>query len=288
MRETVEFRIDEGLAQKFLEPGLGTPLSETLRRVVLPINDKRVQWIGEIQREHRKRGEFFFIYSTRHRYYSKEELETAELLNLVIRAYFEPPGEDFGTEYDESAACTRCGAAAPQVSNLILNTRRIPKGKDIAQTIAGEIVVSPRLVKACREHGLRGADFRPVMHLSRKGPEPSEWSQLVITSKPLKLSARTVSGVNLFDLDKENRYRCPKGHMAGLNQISELYVHRESWDGSDWGRTDKYFGVRGADLRPEPRLLISQKLRQVLVGMKAKGFELEVAHLVKRAALRSA
>jgi len=280
MRETVEFRIDEGLAQKFLEPGLGTPLSDTLRRVVLPAQDKRVQRIGEIQRAHRKKGEFFFIYSTVHRYYSAEELGSAELLDLVIRAYFEPTGSMCGTEYDESTTCPDCGVGTRQVSDLILNTRRIPKGKDIAKTIAGEIVLSPRLVQACRESGLRGAVFRPVRHLGRKGLELSEWSQLVITSKPLKLSASTVTGINLFDLDEANRHRCPKGHMAGLNQLSELYVERKSWDGSDWVGTDKFFGERRGELRPEPRLLISQKLRQVLVGMKAKGFECEVAHLI--------
>ncbi|WP_224242411.1 hypothetical protein [Hyalangium gracile] len=280
MRETIEFRIDEELARKFLEPELGSPMSDTLRRVVLPTHDERVQRIGEIQRAHRERGEFFFIYSATHRHYSAKEMGSAELLDLVIRAHFEPTGSMCGTEYDESAACKYCGVGARQVSDLILDTRRIPKGKDIARTIAGEVIVSPRMVDACREYGLAGADFRPVLHLGRKGREPSEWSQLVITSKPLKLSASTVTGINLFDLDEENRHRCPKGHMAGLNQISELYVQRASWDGSDWARTGTFFGVRRGELRPEPRLLVSQKLRQVLVGMKAKGFELEVAHLV--------
>jgi hypothetical protein len=280
MHETLEFRIDEGLAQKFLGPDVGTPLSDTLRRVLLPAEDKLVQRIGELQREYRKRGDFFFLYSHIHRHYSQRELAAAELLDLVIRACFEPAGEDCGTEYDESVECRHCGAGARQLSDLILNTRRIPKGKDIARTIAGEIVISPRVVQACREHGLRGADFRPVLHRGRKAPEPSEWSQLVITAKPLKLSTLTVTGYNVFDLDEEDENRCPKGHVAGLNQLSELYVQRGSWGGSDWCRTDKLFGLRRGLLRPEPRILISQKLRQVLVGMKAKGFELEVARLV--------
>ncbi len=280
MRETVEFRIDERLARKFLEPDLGTPLSDTLRRVVLPINDKRVQQIGEIQRAHRQKGDFFFISSSIHRRYSKEELRLAELLDLVSRAYFEPPGSLCGTEYNEAMACSHCGAGAQQISPLILNTRRIPKGKEIAKSIAGEIVVSARLVEVFRQNGIRGAEYRPVFHRSRKGLEASAWSQLVITSKPLQLSDRTLTGNNLFDLDEEDRYRCPKGHIAGLNQISELSVQRASWDGSDWCRTDKLFGVRRGELRPEPRILISQKLRQVLLEMKAKGFDLEIAHLV--------
>lgn len=280
MHQTFEFRIDEELAQRFLGPGVGIPLSDTLRKVLLPAEDERVQRIGEIQREYRRRGKFFFLFSAIHRHYSKRELAAAELLVLVIRAYFEPAGEDCGTGYDESVECKHCGAGTRQVSDLILNTRRIPKGKDVAKTIAGEIVISPRVVQACQEHGIRGADFRPVFHRGRRGPEPSEWSQLVVTSKPAKLSPLTVTGNDVFDLDEDDEYRCPRGHTAGLRIISEIHVQRTKWDGSDWCLTDKLIGLRRGVLRPEPRILISQKLRQVLVDMKAKGFELEVAHLV--------
>jgi hypothetical protein len=281
MRETFEFRLSERHAARFLEPGLGVTLpGGSVRKVVLPSNDRRVQQIGQLDRRFTEEGTSFFLGWDIHRHYEKEELQAAELLHLVIRAHFEPAGSMCGTEYDDSVACKDCGSGARQVSDLILNARRIPKGKDIAQTIEGEIVVSPRVVQACREHGLQGAEFRPVHHQGRRGLEPTEWSQLVIASEPLTLSERTVTGNHPFNLDEENRHRCPKGHVAGLNQISELYVHRRSWDGSGWCRTDKLFGMREGELRPEPRLLISQRLRQVLEGIRAKGYALEVAHLV--------
>lgn len=280
MRETIEFRIDEALARKFLDPGLGVPLGDTLRRVVLPLADAQVQRIGEIQREHRARGEFFFIYSEIHRAYSERELRAAALLELIPRARFEPSGSMCGTTYDESAVCKHCGAGGHQLSELRLDTRRIPKGKDISQTIAGEVIISSRLASALSAHGIQGADYRPVMHRGRKGPEPSEWRQLIVTSKALEVSPQTRAGINLFDLDAPGTYRCPEGHLAGLNQLSELYLSRQSVEPGDWFRTDKLFGVRRGELRPEPRVLISQKLRQVLVDLKAKGFALEVAHLV--------
>jgi hypothetical protein len=278
MRETFEFRIAEERARKFLEPGLGVLLGESLRKVMLPGDDRRVQEIGNIERALRKKGDLFFTYWHIHRKYTEEELQSAELLNLVIRSYFEPPGSMCGTEYDETAACKHCGAGAPMTTPLILNTNRAPKNKDIAQTIAGEVVVSQRFVDAFQEHRLRGAEFRPVLHKGRKGPQPSELYQLVVTSKPLKLTARTVAGNNPFDLDERNEHRCPKGHLAGLNQISELYVSRASHDGSDICVTDKLFGVRRGELRPEPRFLISPKLRDALAEMKARGYILEVAH----------
>ncbi|MBZ4400412.1 MULTISPECIES: hypothetical protein [unclassified Myxococcus] len=278
MRETIEFRIPERHAARLLEPGLGVRLDESTRKVVLPIADQRVQAIGRIERSFNQKGTSFFLGWSIHRRYTEDELQSAELLNLVIRAYFEPPGSMCGTEYDDAVACQHCGAGAPMKTPLILNTRRVPKNKDIAQTIAGEVVVSPRFVAAFQEHGLLGAEFRPVLHQGRKGPQPSELSQLVVTSRPLKLTSRTVAGNNPFDLDARNEHRCPKGHLAGLNQLSELYVEHASHDGSDICLTDKMFGDRRGELRPEPRLLISPKLRDVLTRMQANGFLLELAH----------
>jgi hypothetical protein len=280
MRETFEFRIEEERAQQFLEPGLGVLLGDSVRKVLLPGDDPRVQQIGEIQRARRKKGDLFFTSWNIHRKYTEEELQSAEVLNLVIRAYFEPTGTEVGTEYDEEAACKHCGAGAPLKTELILNTKRLPKSKDIAQSIGGEVVVSSRLVKSFKEHGLRGAEFRPVLHNTRKGPQPSEWFHPVFTSKPVKLDAKTVTGNNPFDLDERNEFRCPKGHMAGLNQLSELYLKRASYDGSDFSVTDKYFGDRRGELRPERRLLISPRFREVLEELGAKGFKLEVAHFV--------
>jgi len=46
-----------------------------------------------------------------------------------------------------------------------------------------------------------------------------------------------------------------------------------------WG-TDKLFGERRGELRPEPRLLISPRFRDVLLAMNARGLELEAAHFV--------
>ncbi|NTX64492.1 hypothetical protein HUA74_27925 [Myxococcus sp. CA051A] len=280
MRETIEFRIAEERAQRFLDPGLGTLVNETLRKVVLPTDDRRVREIGAIERKLREQGGLFFTYWNIERRYSATELKSAELLNLVIRTSFEPTGSMCGTGYDESVACEHCGAGARQTTALILDTRRIAKSKDMAQTLAGEVVVSSRFVEAFQTAGLRGAEFRPVMHGGGKALQSSDWYQPVVTSKPLRLAAKTLAGNNPFDLDERDEHRCPKGHIAGLNQLSELYVERASHDDSDVFITDKLFGDRRGELRPEPRWLISPRLRDVLSAMNAKGHALEVAHFV--------
>lgn len=278
MRETIEIRVSEERAAKFLEPGLGTMLGDSVRKVVLPIEDPRVKFIGDLDREFSKKGRAFFTFWHIYRHYTRAELDAAELLQLVVRPTFEPPGEMCGTGYDEDAACPKCGAGAPQLTELHLDVRRIPKKKDLAVTIAGEIVVSARLVKALLERGITGAEYRPVRH--KTGAISEEWRQLVVTAPPVEVAPPTRVGSDPFNLDREGRYRCPLKHVAGLNRLSELWLKRPRRDSSDWLLTRQYIGVRRGVLRPEQQLLISPRLYRLLLELKAKRFEVEVAHWV--------
>lgn len=276
MRETIEFRIPEERAAMFLEPGLGTSLGGTVRKVVLPMEDPRVKLIGDLDREFTKKGRAFFLGWHISRIYTRRELAAAELFQLMIQSIFEPPGEMCGTEYDESAACSHCGAGAFIRGELHLDVRRIPKNKDLAMTIAGEVVVSTRLVEALREHGITGAEYRLVRH--KTGEVSKAWHQLVVTSSPVDIVPPTRVGGDPFDLDEQGRYRCPRKHVAGLNRLSELWVKRTKHDGSDWVRTRQLIGARRGLLRPDEQVLISPRLYRLLLELKAKRFEVEVAH----------
>jgi hypothetical protein len=276
MRETIEFRISEERVKTFLEPGLGTPIGYGTIKVVLPIEDARVKLIGDLNREFSKKGRSFFTSWQVFRRYTRNELKAAGLLQLFITPTFEPPGEMCGTEYDETAACSRCGAGASQVTDLYLDVRRIPKKKDLAVTIAGEMVISTRLVEVFRKHHITGAEYRPVRH--KTGAVVEEWRQLVVTSKAVDIVLPTRVGNNPFDLDEAGEHRCPRKHVVGLNRLSELWVKRAGHDGSDWVRTRQLIGVRRGVLRPEEQLLISPRLYRLLLELKAKRFEVEVAH----------
>jgi hypothetical protein len=276
MRETIEFRIPEDRAAMFLEPGLGTSLGGTVRKVVLPMEDPRVKLIGDLNREFNRRSKAFFYGWHIFRRYTRRELEAAQLLQLLIRPAFEPPGEMCGTEYDESAACPHCGAKATQRGDLHLDMRRIPKKKDLALTIAGEAVVSSRLAKALREHGFTEAEYRPMRH--KTGEVSKGWRQLVVTSTPVGMVPPTRVGGGPFDLDEQGHFRCPLGHVVGLNRLSELWVTRAEHDGSDWVRTRQLIGTRRGVLRPQEQLLISPRLWRLLLKLEVKRFEVEVAH----------
>lgn len=276
MREMIEFRIPEDRAAMFLEPGLGTSLGGTVRKVALLMEDPRVKLIGDLNREFHKRGKAFFYGWHISRRYTRGELEAAQLLHLLIRPTFEPPGEMCGTEYDESAACPHCGAKATQRGDLRLDVQRIPKKAELARTLAGEVVVSSRLVKALREHGITGAEYRPVR--DKTGKISEGWRQLVVTSTPVDVLPPTRIGGGPFDQDNQGNFRCPLGHVLGLNRLSELWVKRAEHDGCDWVRTRQLIGTRRGVLRPEEQWLMSPRLFRLLLELKIKRFETEIAH----------
>jgi hypothetical protein len=285
MRETLEFRTEEKDARRFLGPEDGEVLGPmgTVRKVVLDSNDIRVAKIRQVHLDLLKQGSYFFTYWDIRRTYTKKEWEAAELCSLRIRNAFEPEGEQCGTRYDESVACPHCGVGARQLNELRLDPSSLPRGKDITRTIAySEILFSARLVEALREHGMTGARFLPV--LSKSGHKTLDaWFQLEVTSRPLEVAPATRFGVGPFDPDEPGEYRCPLGHIPGLRILSELSVRREDWDGADVCATKQYVSYRsrnGGAFRPYPLLLVSQRLRRLFGELKAKGFELEVAHLV--------
>lgn len=282
MREIFEFRIEEKDARRFLEPGEGEVLAGGVRKIEVEARDRLFARIGEIDRQFQRQGSVFVLSWSVRRKYTKAELEAAEAFLLRVRATFEPEGERCGTEYDESAACARCGAGARQLNELRLEPGSLPRGKDFARTIAySEVVVSARLAEAFHEHGMTGARFLPV--LAKKGNKTLDaWHQLDVCSRPLQVVSPTRFGKSPFDEDEAGEYRCPMGHVAGLRILSELSVSRRGYDESDLCATQQQVGMRsrnGGVLRPYPLLVISPRLRRVLEGMEAKGFDLEVAHL---------
>lgn len=207
-------------------------------------------------------------------------LTAAEFFQLQITAFFEPEGTACGTEYDESAACPHCGAGRRLVGELILDLGKVPKGKDFAQSIArDEWIVSERLVSLMREHGVTGAEFELVKSAKKRRAGSPAWYRLHITAEPVEVAAPTRFGIDPFDDDAEGRYRCPLGHTMGLNILSELSIGRDSWDGADIAVTRQYVGSRQGVLVPSPLIVVSPRLRQLLIKHDIKGFKTEVVYL---------
>lgn len=281
MREIAEFRVDEQFAPMLFSDGEGKRLGDSVRKVDIETNDPRFKRIGELQNQLlQSKGKPFFYGWKLTRRRTAKELESARMLHLRIVPVFEPPGEECGTRYDETAACPKCGTGAKQVGPLLLDVKSIPKGKDFAKTIAGEVVVSRRVLDLFVGHGISGAAFHPVRAKGAKSLETLNWSQLVIRSAEAEIVAPTRVGNDPFDDDPKNEYRCSEGHLIGLNLLSELSISSASVGEADIVASRQFIGVRRGLLRPERMILVSPKLWRLIDSEKLKGYEIEVAHMV--------
>jgi hypothetical protein len=136
-----------------------------------------------------------------------------------------------------------------------------------------------------QQHDLMGRVWEESAKLKEKqeakrGAKYPTWYQLLITTEPIPVSPPTKFGLEPFDEDLAGRYRCPFGHIAGLNLLSEVTISRASWDGSDLARTKEMVGARGGVLRPHPILLGSPRLRGLFSEHSVRGVKMEIAHLV--------
>jgi len=297
MQEMIEFRVPVENATEHLPAGLGTTMG-TVRKIELSIDDPLVACFGSLQRRYNAEGKAFFHGWMIHRRYSRRELNHARLLHVRPKRTFEPAGEECGTVYDDAKACDHvfaltpefeicghripasidtCGAGARQVTPLFLDGRRIPKNVDFARTIAGEIVVSARVVQVFQEGGLSGAEFDEIRLSNRHGGPSHDHYQWKVVGSPVELDSATRAGSNPFD---EHAYgRCPRSHLVGLNLLSEVTVKAAAVPDTDVMATRQLVGVRRGLLRPRPLLLLSARGWRAIDDAKLRGLIVEVAHL---------
>lgn len=293
MKETLELRINYDYAHLLFNADEGKNLGTSVRVVELSKDDPRYDQIPIIAEKVRKKHSRGFLLGWKiKRKYSKKELDSAALLHMKIKATFEPAGEECGTLYDEVAACEICGANRKQKSSLILKQGSSPK-KDIARTIAGEVVVSEKFATACGKRGLQGLLLRPVVFKDKA----SSYCQLVASTE-IDLSPKTIAGVDPFDLSESSEggkftisgvynlemgkevYKCPKGHTIGLNLLSEPYVlQNPSLPEFDFLASKQKIGVKRGLLRPEPIYFCSPAFREMIEEEKLSGFDFEIANI---------
>lgn len=293
MTEYVNVRASETLGQEELVSFLKARFPRTTRtiggrRIVAgtecvevrvrsnSIEFEEIRALIEARRNEGHRG-FDFSIGWHLRKYTKAELLNAEVLLLTIRSHFEPSGEECGTIYE--TLCDYCNLGR-QASDLILDLRRIPQHKDLSETIAWvEWIVSSKFLGTFRQRGLTGAQFKPIFDLKNPVKQSKEYQQLLITGTAGSLARETRLGRDPFS-PSHIAWRCPRGHSTVAAFLSELYLQKSEWDGSDIALTSALFGQGRNLLRPTPLIVISQRAYRALEEADLKGFSFEVAHLV--------
>jgi hypothetical protein len=295
MREIYDLRVPDEQASRYLPEDLGRKLSDFggmgVRRIDIDRTDPWFDRIVAIDEELRAKDELFVSSWGVGRHYSAAEFAAAEAFYLRIHSTFEPCAEECGTVFDETTACPDCGAGRSQIGPLVLDlkrlgsgwdehTRRVPAGKDIARTIAGEVVVSDRLASLLRDSGSTGYELGPVLQHRRRDEVRNDWHQLLVTGPTVRVLPPTVAGTSPSDLDADGTYKCPSGHVLGLNVLSELSLSRADWSGADHSQTREAFGHRVGMLVPEHPIIVSPRVAALITSSRVKGARLEVAHLV--------
>jgi hypothetical protein len=276
---TYEFRVAERFAHLFAGDE-GQRLGSSVRKVQLRADDPRLPRVGELQHQLTARNEAFFFGWDIRRHYTSKELKSASLFLIHVSATFEPAGEECGTMYDESTACRQCGSGATLLPPLVLDTKRIPKGKNIAVTIADEVVASKSLVDLFRNERVTGVEFSAVRSGKRALAESSEWFLMQTQSHSAVIHPSTRIGNGPFDDDPLGKGRCPLGHLAGLNLLSDVSIAATSLGADDVASTSQCVGVRRGLLRPRRLMLASPKVWALITDRGLRGVQWEIAHLV--------
>jgi len=289
MRLVFDIRIAEDWAEKHLAPNVGKPLSQgpgfpvVTRQIIVDATDPLALEIREKVLASERRGDSLFCFVNLDYYYDKAELDRATLLRfrptVLVRTY----GQRYGTEYDDSNACPKCGAGRVQRSPLVMDPRYLnKKKKDFLVTItAEEWIVSARLAKVLRQYASHYCTLEAVHDL--RGNSIDGWFQLKVNSVFGLAVPPTKFGLDYFHPeDTKGEYVCPQHCLAGLNLISELYVkpqvQPDQWP--TFSMTKNRVGRKAGWIVPAPLLLVTRRLADALVENKIRGFGLDVAHVV--------
>ena len=122
--------------------------------------------------------------------YTRRELLDSPLLQFLVRTSEKGYGVPYyGTKYDLSQACPRCGSGARQTSPLVLKRSDTPSRGDIFQTMDYEYLVSPALAQGLREARLSGLELRQAVAHTDNRPLP--WYQIVSSRELPPMSGLT-------------------------------------------------------------------------------------------------
>jgi hypothetical protein len=221
--------------------------------------------------------------------YTRRELLDSPLLRLLIKTSEKGYGGPYyGTTFDLSHACPRCGSGAIQTSPLVLKRSETPSRGDIFQTMDYEFLVSPALAHALKEARIKGLELRQAV--AHKDHVPLPWYQIISSTELPRMSDLT-RGV----IRSESLPRCPTcgrdGHFDAAFEPQEIVYDRSSVDIDalpDAVHTHERFG--SGCLRepfqkshiPNPLLLVKPKVFEIFEKQNVRHVEFVPVNIAER------
>jgi hypothetical protein len=210
--------------------------------------------------------------------YSNEELLAARLLMLKPNRECDVDGgPDFGTSYDASQACPRCGTGARQTSPLIVGGEDVPKLQNAvaAQTYYGDILVRENVAAALEDAGISGLDLRRVFESTGSTQRRLPWRQILAERSLPSMSPHTTGIIR--------EYICPlcqrQGYAATPEEPTRIFYREKDLENAqDVNATWEWFGMAVQEPKfPEgfvvrPRLIVSPKVVKILMDHEVTAF----------------
>lgn len=282
MKTVIEIRLSEKWASDEIGDSLGERMGEPnqpsyVRRVVLEVGDPRLDELKNCLARTNYHPAVLLD-----REYTVSELSSAELFHFITTECFhhDACGEDYGTIYNDSNACPKCGAGRVQLSPLRLDLSLVRERVDVVRTIAiDELIVSQRFLDLLGKSHLTGYSATEVEHVGKRKPK-SRWYQLTVTGCAGETVNPTHFGINYFEEDSSGRYACPEHKLSGLHLLSEAFVSRKTLERVDIALTANRIGMRSGVVMPAPIVLVSPRFFRFMITNEIRGCKLEVGHIV--------
>lgn len=211
--------------------------------------------------------------------YARAELLAAHL-NLVIpnREYEVDGGPEFGTTYDLSQGCPRCGTGAPQTSPLIVSGEEVVGLRDLiaAQTFYRHIIVRENVARDLVAAEVTGVELRKVFescgHTQRKLP----FNQICAQRTMPPMSPRTTGLIreNVCSACRRNGY-----FQTTASPTRPVYRAEDIRGAQDVNATWECFGysILKPDVRDsviaQPLLVISPKVLKIFMDHGITAFD---------------
>lgn len=213
------------------------------------------------------------VSTRKERVYTKSDIDDAKLLLLYGTAMCGDGYNVYGTKFEPSNKCSKCGFGEVQVSDLIIDKTKMSK-KDFAVTYNNEMVISKRVAEILEENKLTGFELWPVYHYTTKMRNELELYQIMPTNiLPLMLSPPTV-------IEKSKEYCNLCGNSSQGLQSQPYYKREDLKIICDFNKSCEFFGVKLTRGTPIQVPIISQKSYQIFKENKVRNIKVEPVVIV--------
>jgi hypothetical protein len=191
--------------------------------------------------------------------YSKIEFDSAEILDIETKFMALNPygdGDDPGQYYDRR--CEKCNIYVDQRTDLMIKKKDLGT-RDLLTSWENELLISCKLKAMFESERITGIQFRPVY---TKGEVVPVAYQLVVSNVLPPCERYSDLTVNI------NCSQCGFKSYAAPTDKPLKYPKAIQENILDFNRSSEYFGM---GFYPRPIIVMSQRVRQLLIGNKVKG-----------------